>query len=132
MSNFLSSLASRYSAALLVVISLAMMLWIAPDAFRNPNFWAEDGTIFWKQSYDGWLSIITPYAGCLQLVPRLGALAARAFPLAWTPAVFLAVAVLATVGTCLVTREAIGPVAALAPVLAFGAEEPLANLTNVQ
>ena len=131
MSNFISSLASRYSAALLVVISLAIMLWIAPDAFRNPNFWAEDGTIFWKQSYDGWRSIIAPYNGYLNLVARLAALAARAFPLAWTPAVFLAVAVLATVATCLVTAKTIGPIAALAPVLAFGAEEPLANLTNV-
>jgi hypothetical protein len=131
MSHFLSSPASRYGAALLVVISLGIMLWIAPDAFRNPNFWAEDGTIFWKQSYDGWRSIIVPYNGYLNLVARLGALAARAFPLAWTPVVFLAVAVLATVGTCLVIAKTIGPIAALAPVLAFGAEEPLANLTNV-
>jgi hypothetical protein len=131
MSNFFSSLASRYSAALLVIICLTIMLWIAPDAFRNPNFWAEDGTIFWKQSYDGWRSIIAPYQGYLNLVARLGALAARVFPLAWTPAVFLAVAVLATVSTCLVIAKTIGPIAALAPVLAFGAEEPLANLTNV-
>ena len=110
MSNFLVSLASRYSAALIVVISLAIMLWIAPDAFRNPNFWAEDGTIFWKQSYDGWRSIIAPYNGYLNLVARLAA---------------------ATVGTCLVIAKTIGPTAALSPVLAFGAEEALANLTNV-
>jgi hypothetical protein len=43
-----------------------------PDQFRYPQFWAEDGAIFFQQNYlDGLPAILTPYYGYLHLAPRL-------------------------------------------------------------
>src|SRR5260370_124194 len=44
----------------------------SPDAFLNPQFWAEDGAIFYAQQYGKlWPQISTPYAGYLHFIPRL-------------------------------------------------------------
>ena len=50
------------------------------DAFVNPQFWAEDGVIFFLQQYEnGWTAVVKPYAGYLHLIPRLVALFADSF-----------------------------------------------------
>jgi hypothetical protein len=44
----------------------------SPDAFLNPQFWAEDGTIFYAEQYGKlWPQLATPYAGYLHFTPRL-------------------------------------------------------------
>ncbi len=57
----------------LVLLTVTLILFVRkPDAFLNPQFWAEDGTIFFAQQYEsGGSAILRPYAGYLHLLPRL-------------------------------------------------------------
>lgn len=59
------------------------------DAFTNPQFWAEDGALFYAQAYDlGRLhALLTPYAGYYQTISRVVAALAVSFPLSWGPAI---------------------------------------------
>lgn len=60
-----------------------------PDAFTNPQFWAEDGSVFFtEQNAMGCKAILHPYAGYLHLIPRLVAGFADVFPLAHTPLIY--------------------------------------------
>ncbi len=57
------------------VAVLAGLFFRRPDAFTNPQLWAEDCPIFFQQVEEkGWMSLITPYAGYMHFVPRLVAL----------------------------------------------------------
>lgn len=74
-------------------LTLLFILLIAffrkPDAFLNPQFWAEDGTIFFKYSYElGFKSIFLPYAGYMHLIPWLIAYAASFFPFSVAPIIY--------------------------------------------
>jgi hypothetical protein len=61
-----------------------------PDALRNPQFWAEDGTVWYAQAYNwGWLRAIAHTdGGYLQTLPRLAASFSLLFSLAHAPLVF--------------------------------------------
>ncbi len=63
------------------------MLSRQPDSVLNPQFWAEDGHIWFPQAYNlGWLkALFIPYAGYLQTFPRLVAAFVLLFPLHFTP-----------------------------------------------
>lgn len=63
-------------AKLTILIIAAIILLIRrTDSFLNPQFWAEDGTIFFLQQYKiGPSAIFLPYAGYIHLIPRLIAL----------------------------------------------------------
>jgi hypothetical protein len=68
--------------AKLSILSLASLVLLIrrTDSFINPQFWAEDGAIFFAEQYYYGLSVITqPYAGYLQLIPRLIALFSQTF-----------------------------------------------------
>jgi hypothetical protein len=69
------------SSALLVLSVAALILFIRKtDSFINPQFWAEDGAIFFLQQYEnGPSALFQEYAGYLNLVPRLIALIADLF-----------------------------------------------------
>ncbi|HWR98398.1 MAG TPA: hypothetical protein VN317_08240 [Candidatus Methanoperedens sp.] len=58
--------------------------------FLNPQFWAEDALVFFKQSLeDGFLrSLVTPSSGYLHTFPRLVAGLALLFPPKSTPLIF--------------------------------------------
>src|SRR4029077_12112899 len=73
-------LASFVAAALLIVLR-------DPSLFTRPQFWAEDGKIWFAQAYNqGWLhSLTVPLSGYLCILPRLAAGVALFVPFRWAP-----------------------------------------------
>ena len=70
----------NYKNIAFIVIAILILIVRKSDSLINPQFWAEDGTIFFAQQYEyGAASIFTPYAGYLHIVPRLIALFADLF-----------------------------------------------------
>ena len=58
--------------AWILLIVFAGLFFRRPDAFTNPQLWAEDGTVFLQQYLQkGAASLFTPYAGYIHLIPRL-------------------------------------------------------------
>src|SRR5947209_646287 len=55
------------------VVVAAVVISRRPDALLNPQFYAEDGAVWYAQAYNfGWLHSLTlPQAGYLQTLPRL-------------------------------------------------------------
>lgn len=109
-----------------------------PDVVRNPQFWAEDGSIFFRQNFcDGAAAIGKPYAGYFHLVPRLLAWVAGAFRPTWVPAFYIAVALILT-GVVLYLLQSprlalpLIPLLGLAIVLSPTGLETYGNLTNIQ
>ncbi|HTZ59241.1 MAG TPA: hypothetical protein VMB49_14135, partial [Acidobacteriaceae bacterium] len=58
-----------------------------PGAFLHPQFFAEDGWVWYQQAYNlGWLrSLGIAQAGYLQTLPRLVAGLTLLFPMRWAP-----------------------------------------------
>jgi len=74
---------------LLAAAVLAIVALKAPGALTLPQFWAEDGVVFFAQQRKyGLEALLTPYAQYLHLVPRLVAQAASGLPAAWVPAAY--------------------------------------------
>src|SRR5262245_35341761 len=49
-----------------LAVSAAILIWRRPDAFHTPQFWAEDGEIFFAQSrLFGSAALLEPSAGYL-------------------------------------------------------------------
>ncbi len=108
-----------------------------PDAFHNPQFWAEDGYFFERNHVVGATAIIQPYNGYLHLVPRLIAAVAGYADPAWIPACYVGAAFLLTLWVAAYTqsqrlhfRAAAG--VALAVVLVPDCPDVLLNLPNLQ
>ncbi|HXA50065.1 MAG TPA: hypothetical protein VNV86_07175 [Candidatus Acidoferrum sp.] len=61
-----------------------------PDAITNPQFWAEDGPVFFfgQITHTGLSALFVPYAGYLLVVPRLVAAFAALFPASSVPLIF--------------------------------------------
>ena len=61
-----------------------------PDSLLRPQFFCEDGIIFFWQAHErgGLAAIFVPYAGYLHLVPRLFAWAGEILPFLWRPAFY--------------------------------------------
>ena len=78
------------------IISLLLVYTRRPDAFLNPQFWAEDGRVWYAQAYErGFIySLTTPEAGYFQTISRLTASFSQFFPLDFAPLIFNGVAVL--------------------------------------
>jgi hypothetical protein len=56
----------------LFAIAFVLLVLKSPDALTLPQFWAEDGAIFFEQQlYRSWPPLLTPYAGYLHTAPRL-------------------------------------------------------------
>ena len=77
-----------YAAVLL--ISFLLIFSRRPDAVLNPQFWAEDGKIWFEQAYNNGVlsSLFTPEAGYFQTVSRLVAAFSQIFPFEYAPAIF--------------------------------------------
>src|SRR2546426_117604 len=72
----------------LVVFALAFAAVVSrrPDAISNPQFWAEDGQVWYAEAHArGLRSLLSPYAGYFQTLPRVVAVAAQILPLTWAP-----------------------------------------------
>ena len=109
----------------------------------KPQFWAEDGTVFYQQAHEfGFLhSVLIPYSGYLHLFPRLIAGLSLFLPLSFVPLFFnlaaLAVQCLPAIYICTPRLENLGPfrVRLLLAFLCFGitgVHEVWGNLTNSQ
>lgn len=61
-----------------------------PDSILNPQFWAEDGKMWFAQAYNNGIlySLFTTEAGYFQTISRLVAAAAQFVPFAYAPFVF--------------------------------------------
>ena len=71
----------------------------APDAFLHPQFWAEDGAVFFAQQHaHSWPLLFVPYAGYLHVIPRLVAWSATALPVVAAPTVYSAAALVLGAG----------------------------------
>lgn len=61
----------------------------SPDAFGNPQFWAEDALIFFRQQWNHeWPRLLLPYAAYLHLIPRVVAWMASFAPISLIPAIY--------------------------------------------
>jgi hypothetical protein len=120
------------------VVLLAGALFLRkPDALLNPQFWAEDGSVFFLENdlygIGAWLH---PYAGYLHLVPRMGAWALSFADPRWLPALYSAAAFLiwvAVIARCWAPRLELPAKAWLPVAFLFAAYtlEILFVLTNV-
>jgi hypothetical protein len=111
-----------------ILLLAILMIARRPDAFFNPQFWAEDAVLFHAEAEEfGAASVFRPALGYYHTIPRIVALATSLWvDAAWQPASFnysaLGVAVIVLVAL------ALGAVAVLVPQ----AGEILFSLTNVQ
>ncbi len=108
-----------------------------PDAFRTPQFWAEDGYFFERNIRIGLDAVFLPYNGYLHLVPRLIAIGASFFDPLWIPACYVLSALFLTLYVAARTQSARMPFApsagyALAVVLVPDWRDGLLNVTNIQ
>jgi hypothetical protein len=79
----------------LFALALVLLFLKSPDAILAPQFWAEDGPVFFAAQFgQDWPQLLTPYAGYLHTVPRLVAWIATWFDLAHAPLVYNALAIL--------------------------------------
>lgn len=81
----------------IAIIFLAFIILVLrrPDALFNPQFWAEDGVIWYADAYrlGGIHSLLLSYAGYCNFAARLVAALVQSFPLAWAPFIFNLVAI---------------------------------------
>jgi len=122
-------------------ISLVFLYYRRPDAFKTPQFYAEDATIFFAQAYhEGVGSIDNIYSGYLHTYGRITAISLeysgigyKHFPMlyivAWLLPLFYSI-------WLLITRSGFKPLTAflvsLLPALMPVHTEAILNLTNVQ
>jgi hypothetical protein len=60
-----------------------------PGTFRDPTFWAEDCTFFYRNSVEmGPSAILAPLYGSYHLLPRLLAFVIACFPTYWAPVLY--------------------------------------------
>lgn len=85
---------SKHIVAFGTIAAVGFILCLRkPDSLRNPQFVAEDGTIFFIGARQlGIQSLLTPYGGYLHVLPRFVAFAAGFFDPLWTPTVYNSVA----------------------------------------
>ncbi len=108
------------------------------DQLQNPQFWAEDGSVFFLQAKTlGLEALFTPAAGYFHTALRLVAWFANSVEIALAPAVYVAAAFAFTLYVAARTQSSrfplpASPLYALAVVLIPDSYEVLLNLTNVQ
>lgn len=129
---------------LLFVACVAVVVLRRPDAVFNPQFWAEDGKIWFANAHDlgAWRSLFMAQNGYLQTVSRLVAAVATVLPMQWAPLAFnlaaIAVQVLpvmllnSTRGRALVPSLGARVVLSVLYIAQPYTTEVHANLTNAQ
>lgn len=83
--------------ALLLLASAAAIAARAPDVFTRPQFWAEDGMVFYATAYNqpGPATLLTAYGGYLQSFARISGLLSQMVDFASAPLVMAVLALLA-------------------------------------
>lgn len=102
--HWLQRLESFTPQSRVVTLSLlglvGVLFFRKPAAFLQPQFWAEDATVFFKENYEhGIRAWLIPYAGYLHVLPRLVAWGTGWFPVVLQPALYNAASLLVTLGT---------------------------------
>jgi hypothetical protein len=134
-SNSIKPLIGRLS---LIVILISLYVMRVPDLITNPQFWAEDGRYFFRDSLCiGFAAIFKTYQGYYHLAPRLTALFASFFDPLHAPEIFFGVTIiLIAIVAYLVLSPRLQlpykPVLALIMVTFPHAEEIYGNITNIQ
>jgi hypothetical protein len=125
----------------IVAVCAALMLILfsrRPEMFLHPEFWAEDGSVFFLQAdTQGADALVTPYSGYHHFLPRIIAAAAAGLDARWIPAAYISANVLTVVliaiGLFSPRWNLPNPAAcALAIVLLPHTGEVFGNLTNLQ
>ena len=101
-----------------LLAATALLLTRRPDAFLNPQFWAEDGAFWFAQAYEqgAWAPFGIPHSGYLLTIARIAAAIAVAFPLRYAPAIFNLVALVVQLAPLSVLLSARASVLASLPV----------------
>jgi hypothetical protein len=82
-------LSAPKKTALMCMLSLIVFYFRRPELLTNPQFWAEDLAVFYRDAYSqGFASLFHTWAGVLQLFPRLVALAVVQLPISVGPLLF--------------------------------------------
>ncbi|ALF53614.1 hypothetical protein ACX27_13440 [Nostoc piscinale CENA21] len=94
--NIHNNQASFYTHLLIFILAFVLLITRRPDAIFNPQFWAEDGSIFYAQAYNNGIikSLFSPFAGYLNIVPRLTAAFSTILPLKAAPLLFNLIAII--------------------------------------
>jgi len=108
------------------------------DQFITPQFWAEDGSVFFSDAFSsGCATLFHPYGGYLHLVPRLVATFCAGLPWEWTPLAYNLAAL--TIWTLILWRigtarlpAAFRWLAAASMVLSLHSGEVFLNITQLQ
>ncbi len=72
----------------LLLLAASVILFLRrPEALLSPQFYAEDGTVFFKDAYElpFWTSVFKPYAGYFHVIPRIFAECISLFPVRYAP-----------------------------------------------
>lgn len=91
------SSAKKIGLGILIVSALLAIIFLRrPDALLHPQFWAEDGRVWYANAYNfgGFRSLFLTQDGYFQTFSRLVAALAQAFPLWRGPLVFNLAAIL--------------------------------------
>lgn len=124
-----------------IVVAVAVLMILAlraPDSWLHPQFWAEDGAVFFAQAQaDPIQAFSVAYAGYWHVGPRLAAAAAAAAPVNWAPLAMAAAGaaiVGITAGLVASPRSTVpgGAFMAILIVLAPHDGEIFANSVNMQ
>ncbi len=117
---------------------LALVFARRPETFLHPQFWAEDGPVFFVQAdlLHG-RALVMPSAGYHHLLLRLIAGAASALDARWIPAAYCAASIIVLAGLALALFSPrldlpYRAACALAIVLIPHTGEAIGNLTNLQ
>lgn len=120
------------------LIILVAMAYKSNDALSNPQFWAEDATVFFKEQFGKSLpQLFAPYAGYLHFVPRLVAWIASWLPATKAPLIYNSSAILLTTAAIVVTCRRMKSyvpmwIVALSFLAVPNSGEILGTITNAQ
>lgn len=129
---------------LIFITAFVILVLRRPDAFFNPQFWAEDGSKWYAEAYNfGAIpALFLPYAGYLSTFQRLIAAFTLIFPLILSPLIFnLAAIIIQILPVTLITSSRFSTLIFSLDIrlfLAFiylflpNSHETHANLTNSQ
>lgn len=116
------------------------LLWLRlPGQFSNPQFWAEDSTVFWLDQYQfGLKAVFYPYAGTLETAPHLIAFFSSFLDPAQAPRAFALGAALFTAwGAASVAASMTSPLmgflmGSILAAIPYAGDEILGNAVNIQ
>lgn len=76
--------------AFIFLVSFIILVSRRPDAVFRPQFWAEDGWLFYTQAYNAGLlhPLFWTYSGYLHAFPRLASVLAQFLPFIYAPLLF--------------------------------------------